>query len=49
MHTMANHPKAEETVIADHEIGEKPYRPARWQSNLTILSCVCPQMTIILY
>ncbi|KAL4868842.1 hypothetical protein BDV12DRAFT_208916 [Aspergillus spectabilis] len=34
-----SHGKAEETVIADQEIGVKPYRPARWQSNLTILSC----------
>lgn len=37
-----NRVKAEETVVADREVGvgEKPYRPARWQSNLTILSCV---------
>lgn len=37
-----NRVKTEETVVADHEVGlsEKPYRPARWQSNLTILSCV---------
>ncbi|KAL4943026.1 hypothetical protein BDV06DRAFT_151308 [Aspergillus oleicola] len=35
--------KAKETatVIADHEVeaGEKPYRPTRWQSNVTIVSC----------
>ncbi|KAL4810316.1 major facilitator superfamily domain-containing protein [Aspergillus unguis] len=34
-----SHNKAEETVVADQEIGEKPYRPARWQSNVTIVSC----------
>lgn len=36
-----NRVKTEKTVVTDHEIGlsEKPYRPARWQSNLTILSC----------
>lgn len=36
--------KAEDTTVVDREVGlgetEKPYRPARWQSNLTILSCV---------
>ncbi|KAL4926242.1 major facilitator superfamily domain-containing protein [Aspergillus undulatus] len=33
--------RTNEPVIADHEVGlsEKPYRPTRWQSNLTILSC----------
>ncbi len=32
----------ENTLVTDHELGlsQKPYRPARWQSNLTILSCV---------
>ncbi|KAL5045625.1 hypothetical protein BDW71DRAFT_76381 [Aspergillus fruticulosus] len=35
-----SHTKAEEAVLADQEIEQqKPYRPARWQSNLTILSC----------
>jgi hypothetical protein len=31
--------KTDETVV-DREIGHKPYRQRKWQSNLTILSCV---------
>ncbi|KAL3479267.1 major facilitator superfamily domain-containing protein [Aspergillus californicus] len=37
-----SHAKTEETVIADRELeigAQKPYRPAKWQSNLTIVSC----------
>ncbi|KAL2801005.1 major facilitator superfamily domain-containing protein [Aspergillus keveii] len=30
--------KTGETVV-DRELGHKPYRPRKWQSNLTILSC----------
>ncbi|RAK95318.1 metabolite transport protein [Aspergillus ibericus CBS 121593] len=34
--------KAEKTVVADNEVetgSQRAYRPTRWQSNLTILSC----------
>lgn len=36
-------PKAEATVVGDNEVesgSQRAYRPTRWQSNLTILSCV---------
>jgi hypothetical protein len=32
--------EAQETVVDQEIEQQKPYRPARWQSNLTILSCV---------
>ncbi|OOF97640.1 hypothetical protein ASPCADRAFT_514549 [Aspergillus carbonarius ITEM 5010] len=35
-------PKAEATVVGDNEVesgSQRAYRPTRWQSNLTILSC----------
>ncbi|KAL2854818.1 major facilitator superfamily domain-containing protein [Aspergillus pseudoustus] len=30
--------KTDETII-DRELGNEPYRPTKWQSNLTIISC----------
>ncbi|KAL2814229.1 major facilitator superfamily domain-containing protein [Aspergillus cavernicola] len=37
-----SHTKADQAVVADYELEtaqSKPYRPTKWQSNLTILSC----------
>lgn len=36
------HEKGQDTVVVDNELenARKIYRPTRWQSNLTILSCV---------
>jgi hypothetical protein len=36
-------PESKETVVRDSEIGIATsclYRPTKWQSNLTLLSCV---------
>lgn len=38
-------PDSKETVVRDSEIESgtsRAYRPTKWQSNLTLLSCVSP-------
>jgi hypothetical protein len=44
-------PGSKETVVRNNEIEigtSRAYRPTKWQSNLTLLSCVSPP-NIILY